>query len=67
MADASSILCTQLRIPRSLWHQVKHEAVDSELSANRMVIRLLEEALEVRHSRARTERLSSESDASQKN
>lgn len=57
---------SQLYVSRSLWHQVEHEAVDSELSANQMVIRLLEEALEARHSPVRTGELNSESDASQK-
>lgn len=67
MAKDLSILCTQLRVPRSLWLQVRHAAVDSELSANQMAIRLLEEALEVRHVPFRTERSNSESDESQKN
>ena len=67
MAKDLSILCTQLRVPRSLWFRIRHEAVDSELSANQMTIRLLEEALEARRVPFRTERSNSESDGSQKN
>ena len=44
-AEKDPIVCTQLRVPRELWRQVRHAAVDAEVSTNAFVVRQLEAAV----------------------
>lgn len=50
----TDIVSTQLRIPRPLLLAVKHAAVDAEMSANKMILTLISEALAARHEPLRT-------------
>jgi hypothetical protein len=47
------IVITQLRIPETLYKQVKHEAVDLDMSANKAILTFLTEALASRHVQTR--------------
>lgn len=45
------ILHTQLRLEKDVWKKIKHAAVEEGVSANRMAVILLKEALSARHNR----------------
>ncbi len=45
---------TQLRIASGLWKAVRHEAVEEGVSANKMIILLISEALEARRALSRS-------------